>query len=219
MKKLLTSRPILSYLLLTFAITYFFWFLPVLLPLPKDIALGVLLIGGCGPMLAGYGIMVARSGAGLRLGSVSIFTLIFLVSALTIFLRIYFTGAGLPDVNGKIPTESELTPAGALVLGVVCFILAFHASQATNAQLKENHIRSFLFERTKWPWYVLAFLLFPVMALISFAIGKLTGTKTTEYVMNVDPVLWIGVLSTFFFFGGNEEFGWRGFMQKEVQKN
>ena len=46
MRALFNSKPILSFILLTFLITFFFWLLPVVVILPKDINLVIILIGG-----------------------------------------------------------------------------------------------------------------------------------------------------------------------------
>lgn len=218
MRRLLTTWPIVGFVLVTFAITYFFWFLPVLFSLPKDLTFVSLLLGGCGPMLGGYMVMLAHSDSSVRIGSASLFMVVFLLSAITLALRIYFTGDGLPDVNGKIPRVHEVGVVGYLLLTAVCLLLAFHASNATNRDLRENYIHSFLPQRSKLGWYAVAFLIFPCVALISYGIGKFTAAATTDFMIKTDPVLLIGVFSTFFFFGGNEEFGWRGFLQKEMQK-
>lgn len=67
-------------------------------------------------------------------------------------------------------------------------------------------------------WYVIGFLLFVLLNLCSYFIGSFLGYKITDYIIKPEPVKLIGLLATFFFFGGNEEFGWRGFLQKEMQR-
>ena len=54
MQALFKNRPVLSYLLITFFITYLFWFLPVLIEIPRDIGFSLNLIGGCGPLIAAF---------------------------------------------------------------------------------------------------------------------------------------------------------------------
>ena len=90
MKELLKSKPILSFLLLTFGITFSFWFLPIIVSLPKDIGFAAILIGGCGPLIAGFLNAYVISGEKIKINSTPIFITVFLISALVLFLRLYF---------------------------------------------------------------------------------------------------------------------------------
>ena len=102
MKTFFKSSPILAFILITFALTFFFWFSPVLINLPKDLAFAGMIIGGCGPLLAGYIITVVNSGARFTIGSKSIFGIVFLGVAIVLFFRLYLSGNALDNVNGKI---------------------------------------------------------------------------------------------------------------------
>ena len=218
MKTFFKTKPILSFILLTFAITYLFWFLPVIITLPKDIKCAILIIGGSGPLLAGYIIMVLNSGAMFKIGSKPIFIFIFITTSIVFLLRLYFINKGLDDRKGILPELNEITPIGYIFLAIPFFIFGLNASNATNKALKENHIKTFLFDKHKIKWYFIALLLWPVIALSSYYIGVLFKLQTTDYVLKFEPVWFIGFFSHFFFFGGVEEFGWRGFLQKEMQK-
>lgn len=218
MKALFSSKPILSFILITFLITFSFWFLPVLVPLSKDVALGTMLIGGTGPLLAGYIITVVNSKAKFTIDSKPIFILIFISASVVLILRLYLITKGLSDVNGYLPTLSEMSPIGYFLIAVAFFILGLSASNATNNKLKENYLKSFLFEKSKLKWYLIGLILFPFVALVSYYFGKIFGTETTDFSVNLSVIWLVGFFSTFFFFGGNEEFGWRGFLQKEMQK-
>lgn len=218
MKTLFSSKPILSFILLTFLITFFFWFLPVIFTLPKDVSLGLMLIGGTGPLLAGYIITVVNSKAKFTIDSKPIFILIFISASVVLILRLYLINKGLSDANGYIPTLSEMSPIGYFLIAVAFFILGLSASNATNNNLKENYLKSFLFEKSKLKWYLIGLILFPFVALVSYYIGKIFGTETSDTPVNLSIIWFVGFFSTFFFFGGNEEFGWRGFLQKEMQK-
>jgi len=218
MKTLLTSRPVLSFIILTFIITFFFWFLPVIFTIPKDIGFAAFLIGGCGPLLAGYILTVLKSGARVKIGSITIFIVIAVVASVVLFLRMYLIQYGLSDMNGFFPVPEEVTPLGYLMLAVPVFIVSFNISNAVNTSLKENYLRSFLFEKRKIKWYLTGVLVIPGMSLVSYIAGKAMGLETTDYLIKIQPVWFVALLSTFFFTGGNEEFGWRGFLQKEMQK-
>jgi len=218
MKTLLTSRPVLSFIILTFIITFLCWFLPVIFTLPKDIGFAAYLIGGCGPLLAGYILTLLKSDARVKIGSVTILIIIAVVASVVLFLRMYLIHYGLSDINGFFPVPEEVSPLGYLMLAVPVFIVSLNISNAVNTNLKENYLRSFLFEKRKIKWYLTGLLLFPGMSLISYIAGTASGLETTDYLIKIQPVWFVALLSTFFFTGGNEEFGWRGFLQKEMQK-
>jgi membrane protease YdiL (CAAX protease family) len=203
---------------LTFLITFFFWFLPVWIDLPKDISFCLTLLGGCGPLIAGYLITVINSGSSFKVTSWPLFLVIFLSAFIVLVLRLHLIDHGMGDANGLIPALREVGPAAFIIIGVVFFILGLNISNALNTELKENYITSFLFSGAKTKWYLLAIFLLPIMSLISYFIGSALGLETTDYVFNADLAWFVGLFSTFFFFGGNEEFGWRGFLQKEMQK-
>lgn len=218
MKQLFKSKPILSFTLLTFSITFTFWFLPVIVSLPKDVGFAAILIGGCGPLISGYLITLINSEERIKIKSKSIFFTVFIVAALVLFLRLYFVNNGLSNVNGRIPSLNEVGVLSYAMFGVLFFILAINLSNATNSKLKENYLKSSFFERGKAKWYIIGLSLFILLNIGSYFIGGLLGIKTTDFIIKTDPLWLIGFFSNFLFFGGVEEFGWRGFLQKELQK-
>lgn len=218
MKELLKSKPILSFLLLTFGITFSFWFLPIIVSLPKDIGFAAILIGGCGPLIAGFLNAYVISGEKIKINSKPIFITVFLIAALVLFLRLYFVNNGLGDVNGLMPSLNEVSFLSYVLFGLLFFILAINLSNATNSKLKENYLKSSFFEKGKSKWYIIGFSLFIILNISSYFIGSLLGIKTTDFILKTDPLWLIGFFSNLLFFGGVEEFGWRGFLQKELQK-
>lgn len=120
--------------------------------------------------------------------------------------------------DATMPLMTEVSWMAYLLFGLAFLVLALNASNATNKNLLENHIKSFLPEKGKLKWYVLGFILIPVMSLVGYSIGLLLGWPVTDILVDIQPKFLVGFLSTFLFFGSNEEFGWRGFMQKEMQK-
>ena len=215
MEAFFKKRPVLSYLLLTFSITYLLWFLPVLFDFGKDIALALSLIGGCGPLLAGYLIATSNSNTRIKVDSKPIFIVIFLIAFGVLLWRLSIVSE---DSKGPVPHLSEVGWIAYLLFAVAFFALALNASNATNKSILENHISSFLPEKGKLKWYVLGFAIIPVLSLIGYGIGYLANMPLTDYFIAIKLKYLIGFLSTLLFFGSNEEFGWRGFMQKEMQK-
>ena len=125
MKSFLVSRPILSFILITFAITFSFWFAPVLFELPPDIDLGLLILGGCGPLIAGYVLTLLQSGAKIKLGSKTLFALVFLGAGLVLFLRLAFEAEIGQSRNGLIPGLQDLSIPGILLYVLAMFIPSF----------------------------------------------------------------------------------------------
>jgi len=218
MKTLFHSNPILSFILITFLITFGLWFFPVFITIPQDIEFATIVLGSCGPLIAGLVLTVIRSGEKIRIHSKKIFLIAFILASTVIAVRLYFADNGLPDINGKIPNLSEFSILGFIILFVPLFIIGLNYSNATNHNLKENYLRSAIFEKGKAKWYVVAIFLLVILSLLSYFIGKLAGLETTDYIIKPNPIWFVGFFSTFFFFGGHEEFGWRGFLQKELQK-
>ncbi|WP_165764760.1 type II CAAX endopeptidase family protein [Winogradskyella aurantia] len=186
--------------------------------MPKDIGFAMILIGLCGPLIAGYLITIINSVEKIKIDSKPIFFTVFIVTALVLFLRLYFVNNGWHDINGNVPDLNEVSILGYICFGIVLFILAINFSNATNLKLKENYIKSSLFEKGKVKWYIIGVFLLILLCLGSYFMGDVLGMETTDFVVKPEPILLVGFFSSFFFLGGNEEFGWRGFLQKELQK-
>ncbi|WP_297093751.1 CPBP family intramembrane glutamic endopeptidase [uncultured Draconibacterium sp.] len=187
--------------------------------IPKDIKFGLFLLGGCGPLVAGYLMQIINSNAKLNIGLNRIFLIVATVSTIVIIFRLYLIKFGMPDTGGFFPTLNEISAVGYFIIILSVLILSINAGNAVNQNIKENYIQSFLFNRRLLNWYLIAFFVFPIIFIISYFIGKLINAPTTDYIIKSPPShMLIGVLAVFYFFGGNEEFGFRGYLQKELQK-
>ena len=218
MKKIFKTKPIISFIILAFVITYAFWFLPVIISMPKDLGFAMILMGANGPLIAGYIITVMNSDEKFKIKSNPVFFTVFIGASLVLFLRIYYVNNGLSDVNGTIPALDEISFLGYVLFVVVLFVLGINAGNATNRKLKENYLSSFIYENSKLKWYLIGIFLFVILSLVSYFIGNLAGIDVTDYVVVPKFNRLVGFFTTLFFVGGNEEFGWRGFLQKEMQK-
>ncbi len=113
---------------------------------------------------------------------------------------------------------TEMGVAGTLLLLVFCFIWGLFISNARNKKLKENYLGSFLFDKQKFKWYVLAILIYPALYALSYVLGKSLNLDTTGTLVDLNWGFFIAFSLTFFTTGSVEEFGWRGYLQKEAQK-
>ena len=132
----------------------------------------------------------------------------------TIFVRIGNSDSwGRNFWNGL----NDISILGVILLLSSCFFWGLLMSNSKNKILKENYLKSFLFDSTKIKWYAFAFLFYPILYALGFAFGKLFDFETSESLFTPDIYFILGFLLTFFFTGAPEEFGWRGFFQKELQ--
>jgi len=218
MKYLIKSHPILSYLILTFSISWFCWFLPMFIEIERDILFGINFVGILGPPISAFVLLHSLSGAKIKIDSKKLFLIFFLVCVAIVFLRLYSVETGGRDWNGFYPKLSDIRLIGYVLPLLCCFFLGLNASNALNKNLKENYIKTLLFEKRKIKWYLFALLFYPFLFASSFLIGQLFDFPTSDSLIEFDTTFIIGFLMLLFIAGGTEEFGWRGFLQKEIQK-
>lgn len=217
-KKLIVAYPIISFILITFLITFGFWSISVFFPLAKDINLALQLLGATGPSMAGLFIIMVRSGARLTIGNKRLFIQFFLMISLALLLPLWLRDQGYGRAQNFAPSLSEVSLLGWLLFIFLVTILSANIAHATNPKLQENHIRSFLFSKSSLKWYLVAIFLIPGLFGATALLSFISGMEMEQPAFNPDPLFIIGFFSTFFYYGGNEEFGFRGFLQKEVQK-
>ncbi|CAN5232961.1 hypothetical protein BH23BAC2_BH23BAC2_26370 [soil metagenome] len=220
MKSLIKNNPIISYLLITFVISWSFWFAPMIISVPKDIRLGIILIGGFGPAIAAFILLHICSGIKVKIKSKSLFWLFSIIALLILGLATFFVKRGNSETWSRNLWNGldELSVLSGILLLASCFFWGLMMSNSKNTDLKENYLRSFLFDKTRIKWYMLAILFYPALYTLSYVLGNLFELETSEFFFNPDPYFILAFLLTFFFTGGPEEFGWRGFLQKELQK-
>ncbi len=220
MKNFIKSHPNISYVLFTFIISWSFWGSSLVVNYSDDMFLGITLVGGFGPALAAFVLMHIQSDMKLTLGNHRLFWLSSFI-AIGVVVVTYFLvqDAGAEGYKNNFWSGLEDPGVPAIFLITICCLFwGLLVSNATNRGLKENYLKSFLFHSNKIKWYAFALLLLPAVYLLSFGVGTLLNLKTTEALFSADTYFFIGFVHTFIFTGGNEEFGWRGFFQKELQK-
>lgn len=218
MKKIIKSYPIVSFLILTFFISWVCWCLPLIIELPKDIIFGLNFVGVLGPPIAAFILMHIISDVRVEINSVKLFWGFSILTVSIILWRLYIVELGGGDMGGFYPKFSDFGILGIILTLVCCSFLGINASNALNKSLKENYIRTLLFEKDKIKWYLVALLFYPFLYMSSFLIGKMLGFDTAENLFDFKIIFIPSFLMTMFIAGGTEEFGWRGFLLKELQK-
>ncbi len=218
MKNLIKSHPISSYLILTFSISWFCWFFPMVFSLSKDMFFGIVLVGLLAPPIVAFILLHSISVRKIKIDSKEIFWLYFILTVGLLFWKFSIVENGGNDFNGFYPKLSDFTLLGILLPILCCLFLALNASNALNQNLQENYIKTLFFEKAKIKWYVIALLFFPLLYGSSFVIGRLLELETTENAFTFNSAVVNSFFLVLLIAGGSAEFGWRGFLQKELQK-
>ena len=221
MKKFFSTNPTIVFVILAYLISWSFWCLPIIMEIPKDIFIGIILLGNLGPAIAAFILLHYQSGTKIRIQSKSLFWLfssILLMLFILIRLLLELGYSRTLFRSNFYDSITETGVLGALLLLAFCFIWALFMSNARNKKLKENYLGSFLFNKKKWKWYVLALLFYPALYALSYGLGKILNLPKSEALIHLNWGFFSGFIVIFFMTGGQEEFGWRGFMQKELQK-
>ena len=223
-RDLAKKRPVTAFLVATFAWSWLFWLAAIPLAGQRLLLTSVVMIGGFGPALAAVVVLGLRSDAKpdvgrRRLGVMALSSaVVFGVMALR-----YVVG----NVAGYETLAADLTLTAPVVLGAIAASLVggwvISSAVSRNAAVSER-MGSLIPTRLNLKWTAFALAFYPVMILSSWGLALLLGSGV-EY-----PGLWgRPLLATVPYYaltfvlvllaqGGNEEPGWRGFLQPEAQR-
>lgn len=223
MKALVTRYPVLSYVVLCYAITWSVWFaIPIVAG--EDWTLVKILVGvGMGPGLAAV-LLDRLRGTGGRMNTVrwwACFTIVFgLVAAVS--------GWSLAAGEARSPADyAAATAPGWSVVGAAAALLAaaviafVFASAATS---RSATLRTVLAWRMPIRWWLFALFLPAALSLIGLAATAALGGEMPASVGGGLPAgAWAAfvvrsTLYTLLVVGIGEEVGWRGWMLPELQK-
>ncbi len=228
MKIFVQKYSIISYLILTYAISYISWFLPVITSFSTEIVFFLILLGMFGPMISAFIVLAIQSEARIKIGSKPVFYSILIFAFTVLFFRILLSSkeAGnyyieyIPYLKGLMPAFKDITWVGWALYLLLALIPALGFSKVSDSHIRENFFKTLKFKPDYIGWYIFALLLFPLLFITSYFVADLINIEKSEATGINFPFYFVVIpfFTTFFFTGGNEEFGWRGFMQKELQK-
>ena len=213
------------FVLITFGWTWLFWLFGILLRGREDLLLTtVVMIGGFGPAIGGVltkslqsdrrNPFTAKRGIAFLLGFILIFGLMVL----------RYQAGNLQDFSMLADDLSLSLPIvlSAVVASLVGgWVISFAVSD--NPDLR-GRFKSILPWKASFLWTLFGLLFYPVLILIAWGLGSLAGLGVENPGLWGEPFLQSLPLYALVFGltavaqGGNEEPGWRGFMQPELQK-
>ena len=214
MNTYLKRHPVATFLLINFAWTWSFWFAAMPFQTQDILLAAIVTIGGFGPALA------AVVTLGLKNGTLSDFSkkrAAFLSLVTMLIFGLFFLKYQLVELPFSLPL---LICAGfASLVGGWVFSSVF-------SKLPEirSRMASMLPRHLPLGWTLFALLFYPLMILLSWGLAALFGLDVElpafwgQPFLQVLPSLLLTFCMTFMAQGGNEEPGWRGFMQPTLQK-
>ena len=217
--KWIKGHQLFSFFILTFLITWGLGFsYSAVMKQRQFLMVPLVFIATCGPALAGIIIKVIsgqrQKSAGNR-GNYWIAFFVILIVSLIVCL------ANLVFIN-KVPLSPMLI--GIFIVSVIPVALIINLVYTRFPVITNFQIILVRFRDIKW-WILLAFILMPVLCLISFTVSHLFGRSPNPLTVTLPAtgfalIGWIALkfLYQFFFFNGTgEEVGWRGFALPRLQ--
>ena len=219
------NHPVITFLLLNFAWTWLFWLGAIPFRAQNDLlVMGLVMIGGFGPALAGIITLGLRRGMGLDLTPKK---MVILISASVLIFGLM----AWRYLVGNIPGYEILAENLALsmpILAVALIASLIGGWVISSAVSSNSNIRSRMASILPWRlpprWTVLGLFFYPAMILVAWGLASLVGVDVEYPGLWGNPVLEVVPLYALSFCivaltqGGLEEPGWRGLMQPELQK-
>jgi membrane protease YdiL (CAAX protease family) len=224
MKTLAQRHPVLFFLLINFIWTWSFWFAALPFRGQTLQVLSLVVIGGFGPAIAGILTLGGLNGFRLRPSRSQIMT--FVLGSLLIFgmFALRYAAGNLENFNHLADDLSLTWP---ILVGIIAASLIggwVFSSAFSQRDAVRRRMGSMLPWRLPRGWSLLAVCFYAGMILLAWALAALLGMGV-EYpglwgqpVLEVLPLYALTFGLTLLALGGNEEAGWRGFLQPALQQ-
>ncbi len=219
------KRPVITFLLINFAWTWLFWFVAIPFSDRNDLlVVSLVIIGGYGPALAGIATIGLRSGMRIDLSFKKVVTLVLSAGLIFGVIALRYRAGNIPNFN---MLAEDLTLNISIVAAALFASLLggwmISSAVSPNKEIRQR-MASILPWRASTGWTILGIIFYPMLILIAWGLAAVLGMGV-EYpplwdkpVLDVLPLYTLIFALTFLAQGGNEEPGWRGLMQPELQK-
>ena len=223
MKSFTNKHPVITFLFINFAWTWLFWLGAIPLQGQDLLLTAVVMTGGFGPAIGGILTLGLKHGVkpDFRWKKLTTMGIASLVIFALIALR-YLTG-NVPNYGNLAENLSLTTPiVVAALLASLVGGWVYSSAVSRNQNIRER-MASILPWRLPVGWTILGLLFYPALILVAWGLASLIGAGV-EYpglwgqsLIDVLPLYALTFGLTFLAQGGNEEPGWRGLMQPELQ--
>jgi len=224
MKTLGQKHPVITFLLITFVWTWLFWFAAMPFRGQTLLVTAIVLIGGYGPAIGGIFTLRLRSGQTPRMLPKHILTILLISVLIFGVLSLRYLVGNIPNFDILAEDLTLTTPI--VVLALIASLVGgcvFSSAVSSNSEVRSG-MASILPKQLFPLWTLFAVLFYPVMILASWGLSALFGMDA-EYpglweqpALEILPLYILTFCVTLLIQGGNEEVGWRGYMQPELQK-
>ena len=224
MKTLAQKQPVITFLLITFAWTWLFWFAAMLFRGQTLLVTVIVLIGGFGPAVGGILTLDLRSGQKPSMSPKHTLTMLLISVLIFGVLSLRYLVGNIP--NFDILAEDLTLTMPIVMIAVIASLVGgwvFSSAVSDNSEVRTG-MDSILPKRLSPLWTLFTVLFYPVMILASWGLSTLLGMNTEfpglweQPPLEILPLYILTFCVTLLIQGGNEEIGWRGFMQPELQK-
>jgi membrane protease YdiL (CAAX protease family) len=218
------KHSVLSFLLINFAWTWLFWLAAIPLRGQDLLITAIVMIGGFGPAIGGILTLGLKAGWKPDFSSRKLVAMVIASLVVFAFIALRYLVGNIPEYD-TLATNLTLTPFIVVAALIASLVGGWVYSSALSRNVKvRERMGSILPWRLPAGWTILGLLFYPAMILVAWGLATLIGADV-EY-----PGLWGQPLTqtlplyaltfslTFLAQGGNEEPGWRGLMQPELQK-
>ena len=213
------DHQLISFFILTFLITWGLGFsYSAVMKQRQFLILPLVFIATCGPALAGIIIKVI---SGIRSKSEESWRNSWIAFFVSFIVSLIVCLANLVFIN-----NIHLSPMliGIVIVSVIPVAFIINTVYTRFPVIRNFQIVLTRFRYIKW-WFLLAFILMPVLCFISFTVSYLLGRSPNPLTVTLPAtgltlIGWIILkfLYQFFFFNGTgEEVGWRGFALPRMQ--
>ncbi len=226
MKTFAQKHPVLTFLLITFAWTWLFWFAVIPFRGQALLAMPIVFIGAYGPAIGSILTLGLRSGLKLDLSPKKTVTMVIASLAIFTVISLQYLVGNIPNYD---PLAENLTPLTTALIVAAALVASLVGGWVISSAVSSNtDIRARMASILPWRlppgWTVVALLFYPVMFLVIWGLASFLGAEVIyppswgKPAANMLPLFALAFGSTFLLSGGNEEPGWRGLMQPELQK-
>jgi membrane protease YdiL (CAAX protease family) len=224
MKTLAQKHPAITYLLITFAWTWLFWFAAMPFRGQTLRVTAIVLIGGFGPAIGGILTLSLQRSQKADMSPKRLLAILIISALIFGVLTLRYLVGNLPNFD---TLADDLTlSAPVIVAALIASLVGGWVFSSAISDIPEvrTAMASIFPKHLPPPWTLFALFFYPVMILASWGLSALFGMKTQypglweQPALEILPLYALTFCMTLLIQGGNEEIGWRGFMQPELQK-